>query len=368
MTDGSATGSRIAVLADLHLACGEHDPFTEDDRLARTIRHLVSGAGGVPLRLVLLGDTFDFPAVSLPGRGASPATRPSEAVRKLDRIMAAHAPVFAALRDLLAAGHRIDFVAGNHDMELSMPAVQRSLRQALPGTLDVHPWMLHLPGVLYAEHGQQHHDLNRFPGLLVDHPDDGDRPLRVPPGSYLDALVHLRRRAPWASPPARALLAARMGTGLFLGLVRLSRAERHRPERERLLRSTTLAGLPAGSVVDIDRLGAATPASIARRAAVLAARRLRRRSGAAVPFMQAAAQAVHHVLAAEGAAVPFYLFGHTHVAADVPLADGAAARYLNPGTWSSAVRRVPGGDRRCCVVIVDQPPGAGPRARLTGPA
>ncbi len=365
MTDGPAAEGRIALLADLHLACGEHDPFTEDDRLAATIGQLLPGASGTPLRLVLLGDTFDFPAVSLPGRRTSPATHPSEAVRKLDRIIAAHPLVFTALRDLLAAGHRIDFVAGNHDMELCMPAVQVRLRQALPGAVEVHPWMLYLPGVLYAEHGQQHHDVNRFPGLAVEHPEPG-RPLLVPPGSYLDTLFHLRRHAPSASMPALAVLAARIGLGLLSGLVRLARAERHRSERERLLGATRLAGLPPGAVVAIDRLAAATPASITRRSAIVAARRFRSRSGAAVPYMQVAAQAVHHVLEAEGAAVPFYLFGHTHVAADVPLSDGVAARYLNPGTWSAMTRRVPGGGRRFGVVVVEQFPGAGPRARLTG--
>jgi UDP-2,3-diacylglucosamine pyrophosphatase LpxH len=365
MTDGPVVASRIALLSDLHLACGEHDPFTEDDRLAGTIDQLVSDASGTPLRLVLLGDTFDFPAVSLPDRRTSPATRPSDAVRKLDEIMAAHPLVLTALRDLLAAGHRIDFVAGNHDMELSMPAVQDRLRQALPGALEVHPWMLYLPGVLYAEHGQQHHDINRFPGLAVDHPEP-NRPLAVPPGSYLDALVHLRQRAPRASTPALAALAAGMGIGLLRGLVRLGRVERHRSERERLLGSTPLAGLPSGAVVAIDRLAAATPASVAHRAAGMAARQLRHRPGAAVPYMQAAAQAVHHALEAEGAAVPFYLFGHTHVAADVPLPDSVAARYLNPGTWSSMTRRVPGGDRRFGVVLIEQSRGVGSYAQLIG--
>ncbi|HWU06313.1 MAG TPA: hypothetical protein VN520_07995 [Streptomyces sp.] len=364
MTDQPPSESRIALLADLHLACGEHDPFTEDDRLAKTIRDLMSDASNAPIRLVLLGDTFDFPAVGLPGRRMSPATRPSEAVRKLDQIIAAHPLVIAALRDLLAAGHRIDFVAGNHDMELSMPAVQGRLREALPGTIEVHPWMLYIPGVLYAEHGQQHHDVNRFPGLAANHPQ-ADRPLPVPPGSYVDALVHLRRRAPSASTAALAVLATRMGIGLLSGLGRLARAERHRPQRERLLHSTPLAGLPPRVVVAIDRRSAATPVSITRRLAVMAARRFRHRSNADVPYMHAAAQAVHQVLDAEGAAVPFYLFGHTHLAEDVPLI-GGTARYLNPGTWSSMTRRVPGGERRFGVVVVEQSPGAGPRARLIG--
>jgi UDP-2,3-diacylglucosamine pyrophosphatase LpxH len=364
--DAPRPPSRIALLADLHLACGEHDPFTEDNRLAATIRELLADSPGTPLQLVLLGDTFDFPAVTLPGSRVDPATRPSDAVRKLDAIVDAHPLVVTALRDLLAAGHRVDFVAGNHDMELSMPAVQARLREVLPGAVAVHPWMLYVRGVLYAEHGQQHHDVNRFPGLAVDQPREADDPLSVPAGSYVDALVHLRQRAPLASLPTLVVLAARMGIGLAAALLRLGVSERRRPERERLLGSSPLAGLPSAAVVAIDRLTAASPASITRRAVGLAAGRLRPNAGLAVPYMQSAAQAVHQALAAEGAAVPFYLFGHTHVAADVSLSHGGAVRYLNPGTWSSTTRGVPGGDRRFGVVVVEQWPGDEPRARLTG--
>lgn len=51
--------------------------------------------------------------------------------------------------------------------------------------------------------------------------------------------------------------------------------------------------------------------------------------------MVLAAGRVHATLAAAGAAVPLYVFGHTHVAEDRALAsDAAAPRYLNGGTWS----------------------------------
>jgi predicted phosphodiesterase len=68
------------------------------------------------------------------------------------------------------------------------------------------------------------------------------------------------------------------------------------------------------------------------------------------------------VLESAGLGVPFYVFGHTHVAADVPL-PGSSARYLNPGTWSATTRRVPGGDRRCGVVVIDDGE-TGPRAEV----
>jgi UDP-2,3-diacylglucosamine pyrophosphatase LpxH len=365
-----APADTIALLADLHLAGGDHDPFSDDERFVETIGGLVAGASHSRLRVVLLGDTFDFPAVLLPGRRATPATRPAEAAAKLERIVAAHPLVVEALRDLVRAGHRLDVVAGNHDMELLMPAVHSRLLATLggpPGSVQVHPWMLYVPGVLYAEHGQQHHDFNRFPWLGTEQPRAED-PLALPAGSYVDALAHLRQWHPEASAPAVAAQAARMGAGLVASLARLSRAERHRDERERRLGAEPPAGLSAAAVLGIDRASAATPTAIARRAAAMASRRLRSSgSGPATPFMQTAAHAVHRVLEAEGCAVPFYAFGHTHVPADVALADGAPARYLNPGTWSSLTRRVTGGDRRCGVVLVQPVPGADPRAELLIP-
>jgi hypothetical protein len=363
-------GETIAVVADLHLAGGGDDPFTEDGRFAATVDGLLSAASGRRLRLVLLGDTVDFPAVGLEGRRVTPATHPGDAVDKLRRVLAAHPAVLDALRRVVRAGHRIDAVAGNHDMELMLPGVQSCLRDAVGGGPDdvaVHPWMLYVPGVVYAEHGQQHHDVNRFPELGAGCPPV-DRRLRVPAGSYIDALAHLRRRQPDASAPALLAQAARMGLGLAGGLVRLSRGERHREHRERRLATALPAALPPAAVLGIDRVAAATPSSIARRAAAMATARLRvPGAGTPVPYMQAAAQAVHHVLDAEGCAVPFYVFGHTHVAVDVPLVETPTARYLNPGTWSSMTRRVPGGDRRFGVVVIEREPGEPPRAELRGP-
>jgi UDP-2,3-diacylglucosamine pyrophosphatase LpxH len=366
--NGDARGDIAVLVADLHLAAGEGDPFSDDDRFAEAIADLLASAAGRRLRLVCLGDTFDFPAVTLAGQRATPATAPEEAVQKLDRILDAHPMTMKAFRSVVDAGHRVDLVAGNHDMELLMPGVQARLREALgaeAGGVEVHPWMLYVPGVLYAEHGQQHHDFNRFPWLGTTSPCAHGR-LDVPAGSFLDAVVHLRRRQRGASTSAQAVQAARLVVGLLGALLRLSRAERRRKQRERLLPSVTPPGLPAAAVLGIDRAAAATPASIARRAVAMATARLRpSRAPARSPYMHAAARAVHHVLTAEQSSAPFYVFGHTHVAEDVALGDGA--RYLNPGTWSTMTRSVPGGDRRCGVVVIEWGDRAVPRAELRCP-
>ena len=360
-------GELAAIVADLHLAAGDDDPFSDDERFAAMIEDLVGSAAGRRLRLICLGDTFDFPAVALPGQCASPATRPAQAEQKLDRILAAHPVTVQALRSVLEAGHRIDFVAGNHDMELLMPGVQARLRQAIGWDADrvaVHPWMLYVPAVLYAEHGQQHHDFNRFPHLSATAPCAHGR-LDVPAGSYLDALVHLRKREGPGSTPALVARAVGLLSGVFRALLRLSRAERRRNQRgrERRLAEATPSDLSPAVVMRIDRAAAATPTSIGRRAVALAAGRIapalaRTRR----PYMHEAARTVHGLLAGEKSAVPFYAFGHTHVAEDVDLGEGA--RYLNPGTWSTMTRRVPGGELRCGVVVIEWGPGINPRAEL----
>jgi hypothetical protein len=79
-----------------------------------------------------------------------------------------------------------------------------------------------------------------------------------------------------------------------------------------------------------------------------------------------AARVVDGILREHGAAVPVYAFGHTHVAADVPLALGASVpgesggpRYLNPGTWSTLLRpgRQSAADRLRLIEIAYEPPG-----------
>ena len=360
----SDPGERIVVVSDLHMGAGADDPFTADDRFADALADLAAGTGGRRLRVVLLGDVVDFPAIPLAGARVTPATRPSDAVAKLDRVVEAHPTVFSAIRALVEAGHRVDVVAGNHDGEVLFPAVGARLRAALGGSagrVTLHPWMLYVPGVLYAEHGHMHHDLNRFPwpGVLPE-----ERRLRVPVGSYVDALTHLRSRQPDARPRALAVQAARMGVGALTALARSSREERRRTGRQRELPSSLASGLPPAAVLGIDRITSATPASIARRAVGMAAAR-RRAEAVDGPkhYLHAAAERVHRVLVTAGCPVPYHVFGHTHLQEDLPL-DGNEARYLNPGTWSGLTRRVEGGQRRFGAVVIDRTPGEPPRARI----
>ncbi|HET7093208.1 MAG TPA: hypothetical protein VFI22_07020, partial [Thermomicrobiales bacterium] len=202
----------IYVVSDFHMTVGcdprtgtadRHESFAHDAAFARFLAHIQQRAAiDRPCRLLILGDLFDFLRVpNDDGFPERPADAERAALAKLERIAAGHREAFEALGAFAAAGGPIDIVAGNHDMALTRPSAQARLRQLLVGDnadaarlIRVRPWVFYLPGVLYAEHGQQYHDLNSFATLLPPMPgSDGGR-IEPPLGSYLETYrLHLRQ-------------------------------------------------------------------------------------------------------------------------------------------------------------------------------
>jgi UDP-2,3-diacylglucosamine pyrophosphatase LpxH len=323
---------RVVLVSDLHMATparGRADPFAEDEAFADL---LVELGGDSSTRLVLLGDTFDLVL----------AGDPRDPRAALDAVARAHPRVLSALADFAASGHAVELVPGNHDIALLDPVVQAHVRSLVGAELTFSPWVVHVPGVLYAEHGQQHHDINHFRSVL------GNRRPSSPPALVLDE----GRAAGRAEGIAAAGLALRVAVaGARLLAARVADEEVLRAHARSL-------GLPAGALVDLDRRIAPTAPRVAGR--------LARRGGHPDEAVVAGARVVAAVLAAEGEPVPFCVFGHTHVAADRRLDDGPrAVRYLNPGTWSSMVRagRDPAADR-LGYVEVEYGGGEPPTARL----
>lgn len=371
MTRGARPPTTAVVISDLHLAAGRHDPFFDDESLVAFLDSLARRAEtGAPLRLVLLGDTLDFTLVEHDRRRLDP-TVPG-ALARLERIAAAHADVFAALARAAGAGVALDIVPGNHDLELLAPAVLDGLRALLThdgGSLTLHPWILHLPGIAYLEHGQQHHDINRVPHLLAI---GGDDELPLPAGTVYGehllalndllgadiAIERLSGRSVLAAArrrPARLRRTLGPTLGAAHRLLRCERAARSalRGGQPPAARHENPPGLPAATVGALGRAAASTPAGALRR-------RLLART-ATEPYMVTGARTVHGVLAAVGQPAAFYVYAHTHVADDRPLtSDPAAPRYLNAGTWSRlALDRAP----RCCYVELGCD-GDAPSARL----
>jgi len=147
---------RVFIFSDLHLGGVQPSMMSSGPRLARCL-------AGLPGRLrpdermevVIAGDFVDFLAEA-PFAAWTPD--PARAVAKLRRILAdsQFADVFTALRGLVAAGHDLTILIGNHDVELVLPAVQEALLAALGAT----PHRVH-----FVDDGRAY----RIGGLLIEH-------------------------------------------------------------------------------------------------------------------------------------------------------------------------------------------------------
>jgi len=185
--------------SDLHLGEGYQprlgrfspmEDFFHDQAFARLVDLLRERYSEDPSRLVMVfnGDTFDFLTVtSVPGAdtcrdlgftvsdierkfGLDPT--PSKSVYKLDTIVAGHRPFFHAMARFVAAGHRLEILRGNHDVELFFRDVRARFREHLTRfeggpSLDeaqnrvrFHQWFYLEPGRLYIEHGNQYEASN----------------------------------------------------------------------------------------------------------------------------------------------------------------------------------------------------------------
>ncbi len=184
----------LLAVSDLHLGCDLRggtprggDPRRDllDRALCRFLdHHALRREGGRRWRLLLVGDVFDFVAVTqtpAPGltapfevaeeeRSFGLASEEAKCAWKVTKVAARHEEVFHALARFLVAGHELHFIRGNHDAELHWPAVQAELRrlvckrtglegdglQAVAERIVFHAWFYLEPGFLYAEHGNAH--------------------------------------------------------------------------------------------------------------------------------------------------------------------------------------------------------------------
>ena len=320
------TGSTLVIVSDLHLGGGLHaaawgagfcDEFTDDQMFGDFLSWISQRPSS---RLIFLGDTFDFLRVPVTStRTGLFARSDAEAVAQLNQIAEAHPAVFKTLSATLAAGVQVDFVSGNHDAELIRPAVQERLRMLLGEEVRFHPWILHLPGLLYAEHGHHHHDINAFACPLYPYAKSYGR-LERPPAAWLGDLrcftAHPRRWWRDAMTGLRGRPAARRRAKYHARLVTAHAAE---------------LGLPERVVTELHHPAGFSPLRIARR---LASTRLQRDESR--DYLLLAAASVHDLMARNKVSVPFYAFGHTHTAMLSPM--GMNACYLNSGTWSTASR------------------------------
>jgi UDP-2,3-diacylglucosamine pyrophosphatase LpxH len=135
--------------------------------------HTVRRRDGRPWRLVIAGDMFDFMSVVVPSLPDRPAKSADErrfglsrgattGVERLRQICEIHRPLLADLGKFAAAGHHVDIIVGNHDIELLAPEVEAELLAQIRAAgaderamsrIAVVPWFVYVPGVVWIEHG-----------------------------------------------------------------------------------------------------------------------------------------------------------------------------------------------------------------------
>ncbi len=232
--------SDIVVVSDLHLGSGfhesgtysRHEEFFYDHEFAGFIAFLIqrSRERERTLKLVLNGDIMDYLAIrELPDEAEAKdacmdisrsdvkyglGSSESKAVWKTRKIMKGHTSFFQALADFLVAGNSIDWLRGNHDLELHWAAVRREIEsnfsdvlsstdgqwEAVRNRLNFHEWFYHEPGRIFIEHGNQYDPTNALEAPLAPLLPEGaydsrERLLDYPVGSLFARFVYSPIRA-----------------------------------------------------------------------------------------------------------------------------------------------------------------------------
>lgn len=374
----------LIVLSDLHVSavrrrpegsCVVHDGFHYDAAFSSFVDDLIARAAGTDAKceLLLLGDVFDFLHTKVPLTTADLLTTTEAAsLQKLEAMIGAHPALFAALKRLSMAGFQLSIVPGNHDIDLVRPAVQEVFGQAVQsgsnGNVHFYPWIYYIPGVLYAEHGHQYHDISAHTTLLRPFRGGDSWELELPPSAYFDIYLfdlveRLRRPGDQIVAPLRYLLlhfvkqplhllgalpqiAKFVYTALGALLYRNShqfRAARRRYRDEIISRYASSTGLQYSTCLALDELAELSNRRFAAR--LLHQAVFRKKRGPASAYLHSKALAISNVLSSHDKTVPFYLFGHSHHAGKVPLEGQPDRFFLNSGSWSSPTYPGSSGDR-----------------------
>ncbi len=270
--------------------------------------HTVRRRAGRPWRLVIAGDLFDFMSVVVPGTKDRPAKTADErrfglgrgiqpGVERMRLICEAHRPLLGELGRFAAAGHTIEIVVGNHDVELLAPDVVGELvRQLVAAGADqravaritVAPWFIYVPGVCWIEHGHVYDEGCSFEfNLAPMDPKDGWLIYNADYAAvrYLGSAVPeldphgIEEWGLWGYMRYTAGLGFRSGTQVWIAYARFVKAlfaarrlhrsfkrrdRRRREHRARLAEVAQAGGISPETAAAIDRL-ARTPLTVSGR-------------------------------------------------------------------------------------------------------
>ena len=377
------------VVSDLHVGdgTGEGDQFFQRQQEAWEDLLIALGPDGplgrdTGLELVINGDGFDF-LLSMPAADRQ-QTDPAYALQKVERMIAAHPPFFAALRRFLDAPDRqVTFTIGNHDVDLCFADVRARLREAIgaaPGQVRFCLSRAYRPFPdVELEHGCQFDPWNRVDALwdgywpLLGLLDDGKEHTSVGPESaplpwgtryYYQVFEPSHRRLPYLdgmvpSLPFAAILAllclfapdlvpdGALPTARMLGRepsALAGFASRNQVDAAALFTAALpdVLGVQRAAVERLDiKLAPETEARMQAAAEAL-------QEGLGRPLLIALetifAETAHRgtnlvehdskgkALLARDASVQIGLIGHTHFEGMLRLADGRL--YLDTGTWT----------------------------------
>jgi UDP-2,3-diacylglucosamine pyrophosphatase LpxH len=189
----------LIVVSDLHLGRGKNphtgrfhelEAFFYDEDFRSFCQYLVDDARkrNVDVRLILNGDAFDLlridrppqtPEATFVERQFGPFMTPGRAARDISELLDGHPAFIEGLAIVLAAGHDLVILPGNHDIEIQWPSVRRQIERALLGRvreqvasdaevtaaserLKFPPWFWYEPGRVWIEHGCQYDPENAF--------------------------------------------------------------------------------------------------------------------------------------------------------------------------------------------------------------
>jgi UDP-2,3-diacylglucosamine pyrophosphatase LpxH len=191
--DHGAAPADLYVVSDLHLGRGVSattrrfaslEAFFYDDDFRSFCEFLLREAEERqrPFKLIINGDAFDLLRVELPDKGGARSEAygeiltPARAGILIGDILRGHPEVVEGMASVLAAGHELVFLPGNHDVELQWRSVQDPIREALRerleargvdvdeaiSRLDFRPWFYFEEGRVWLEHGCQYDPENAF--------------------------------------------------------------------------------------------------------------------------------------------------------------------------------------------------------------
>jgi UDP-2,3-diacylglucosamine pyrophosphatase LpxH len=185
MASFRVTSQHTVVISDIHLSEAEpgtglwmryrQREFSPDREIADMLGALSSEVRREALTLVLNGDVFDLDAPRVVGEESVFHDLPRDAEHAVPAVRAIlddHPLFVEALAGVLRDGHRVIFIAGNHDVQLTLTEVRDAItarlvdaalergarvsRERLAAQIGFRSWFHHTDDGIVIEHGSQY--------------------------------------------------------------------------------------------------------------------------------------------------------------------------------------------------------------------